>query len=65
MVFNHPLSQQVKMDKIAKNMIPNAYSARKTQMHSVMFARKNTTLFLYFDTLMLPRMALTFTKTVA
>jgi hypothetical protein len=27
--INHPLSQQVKMDKIAKNMIPNANSAKK------------------------------------
>ncbi len=30
MVFNHPLSQQVKMDEIAKNMIPNANSAEKS-----------------------------------
>jgi hypothetical protein len=36
-----PLSQQVKMDEIAKNMIPNANSAKK-KMHSVIFARKNT-----------------------
>jgi hypothetical protein len=28
--INHPLSHQVKMDKIAKNMIPNANSAEKT-----------------------------------
>jgi hypothetical protein len=27
--INHPLSHQVKMDKIAKNMIPNANSANK------------------------------------
>jgi hypothetical protein len=27
--INHPLSQQVKMDKIAKNMIPNANSVKK------------------------------------
>jgi hypothetical protein len=27
--INHPLSQQMKMDKIAKNMIPNANSAKK------------------------------------
>jgi hypothetical protein len=27
--INHPLSQQVKMDVIAKNMIPNANSAKK------------------------------------
>jgi hypothetical protein len=26
---NHPLSQKVKMDVIAKNMIPNANSAEK------------------------------------
>jgi hypothetical protein len=40
--INHPLSHQVKMDKIAKKMIPNANSAKKSQMHSVIFARKNT-----------------------
>ncbi len=38
--INHPLSQQVKTDEIAKNMIPNANSAKKKQMHSVIFARK-------------------------
>jgi hypothetical protein len=27
--INHPLSQQVKMDEIAKNMIPNANSTKK------------------------------------
>jgi hypothetical protein len=27
--INHPLSQQVKMDEIAKNMIPNAKSAER------------------------------------
>jgi hypothetical protein len=27
--INHPLSQQVKMDKIAKNMVPNTNSAKK------------------------------------
>jgi hypothetical protein len=26
---NHPISRQVKMDKITKNMIPNASSAKK------------------------------------
>ncbi len=41
--INHPLSQQVEMDKIAKNMILNANSAKKNQMHSsVIFARINT-----------------------
>jgi hypothetical protein len=39
--INHPLSQQVKMDKIAKNMIPNANCAKKNQMHSVIFSWKN------------------------
>jgi hypothetical protein len=29
MVLSHPLSQQVKMDEIAKNMIPNALSAER------------------------------------
>ncbi len=28
--INHPLSQQVKMDMIAKNMIPNANSAERS-----------------------------------
>jgi hypothetical protein len=27
--INHPLSQQVKMDKVAKNMIPNAHSEER------------------------------------
>jgi hypothetical protein len=27
--IKHPLSQQVKMDEIAKNIIPNAISAKK------------------------------------
>ncbi len=27
--INHPLSQQVKMDEIAKNMIPNTNSAER------------------------------------
>jgi hypothetical protein len=40
--INHPLSHQVKMDKIAKKLIPNANSAKKKQMHSVIFAKKNT-----------------------
>jgi hypothetical protein len=29
--INHPLSCQVKMDEIAKNMIPNANSAKKAK----------------------------------
>jgi hypothetical protein len=40
--INHPFSRQVKMDDIAKNMIPYANSAKKSQMHSVIFAWKNT-----------------------
>jgi hypothetical protein len=40
--INHPLSRQVKMDEIAKNMIPNTNSAKKSQMHCVIFAWKNT-----------------------
>ncbi len=28
--INHPLSQQVKMDEIAKNMIPNAHSIERS-----------------------------------
>jgi hypothetical protein len=29
--INHPLSRQVKMDEIAKNMISNAKSAKKAK----------------------------------
>ncbi len=39
--INHPLSHQVKMDEIAKNMIPNANSAKKKPNDSVVFAQKN------------------------
>ncbi len=39
--INQPLSRQVKMDKIAKNMISNANSAKKSKMDCVIFARTN------------------------
>jgi hypothetical protein len=58
-----PLSQQVKMDKIAKNMIPNAHSAERNpkvqcDIHQGKYGP-------YFDMQMLPRVEHTFTKNIA
>ena len=36
--FNQLLSQQMKMDKIAKNMVPNAHSAGKEPKSSVWYS---------------------------
>jgi hypothetical protein len=63
--INHPLSQQVKMNKIAKNMIPSANSAERNQKRSVTFTRKNTDRGYILTQKMLPRVAHTFTKNVA
>ncbi len=52
-------SQQVKIDKIAKNMIPNANSAERNPNAQ----RKD--MGVYFDTEMLLLVAHTFTKNVA
>jgi hypothetical protein len=40
-VFNRSLSQQVKMDKIAKNMIPNANSAERNPKSQCDIHKKN------------------------
>ncbi len=39
--INHPLSQQVKMDEIAKDMIPNAHSEERNPKVQI-FTRENT-----------------------
>ncbi len=62
--INHPLSQQVKMDKIAKNMIPNANSAERNPKAQCDIHKEKYGLCVYFDTQMLPPMAHTFTKTL-
>ncbi len=63
--INHPLSQQVKMDVIAKNMIPNAnFAERNLKVQCDIHKGKNG-LCVYFDLEMLPRVAHTFTKNVA
>ncbi len=52
------------MDKIAKNMIPNANSAeRNPKTHCDIHKEKYGSL-VYFDTQMLPRVAHTFTKNI-
>ncbi len=63
--INHPLSQQVKMDKIAKNMIPNANSAERNPKAQCDIHKEKYELCVYFDTQMLPCVAHTFTKNVA
>jgi hypothetical protein len=63
--INHLLSHQVKMDEIAKNMIRNAnFSERNPNAQCDIHAEKYGSC-VYFDTLMLPRVAHTFTKNVA
>ncbi len=61
---NHPLSHQVKMNKIAKNMIPNANSAEKNPNAQCDIHKEKYKLCVYFDMLMLPRVAHTFTENV-
>ncbi len=63
--INHPLSQQVKMDKIAKNMIPNANSAERNPKVQCDIHKEKYRSCEYFDTQMLPRVAEKFTKNVA
>ncbi len=63
--INHPLSQQVKMDEIAKNMIPNANSAERSPKVKGDIHKEKYGSCVYFDTEMLPRVAHTFTKNVA
>ena len=52
--INHPLSQQVKMDKIAKNMIPNANSAERNLKAQCDIHKERYGLCVYFDKQMLP-----------
>jgi hypothetical protein len=63
--IKHPLSQQGKMDKIAKNMIPNAGSAERNPKAQCDIHQGKYGPCVYFDTQMLPRVAHTFTKKVA
>ncbi len=62
--INHPLSHQVKMDKIAKNMICNANSAERNPNAQCDIHTEKYGSFVYFDMLMLPRVAHTFTKNI-
>ncbi len=62
--INHPLSQQVKMDEIAKNMIPNTNSAESNPKAQCDILKENYGLCVYFDMQMLSRVAHTFTKNV-
>ncbi len=63
--INHPLSQQVKMDKIAKNMIPNANSAERNPKAQCGIHKEKYRSCVYFNMQMLPHVAHTFTKNVA
>ncbi len=60
--MNHPLSQQVKMDKIAKNVNPNANSAERNPKAQCDIHKEKYGSCVYFDTQMLPRVVHTFTK---
>jgi hypothetical protein len=60
--INHPLSQQVKMDKIAKNMIPNAHSAERNPKAQCDIHQGKYRLCVFFDTQMLPHVTHTFMK---
>ena len=63
--INHPLSHQVKIDEIAKNMIRNANSAERNPNAQCNIHAEKYRSCVYFDTLMLPRVSHTFTKNVA
>jgi hypothetical protein len=63
--INYPLSQQVKMDKIAKNMIPNVHSAERNPKAQCDIHQGKYGLCVYFDTQRLPHVAHTFTKNIA
>jgi hypothetical protein len=52
------------MDKIAKNMIPNANSAEKKPKAQCDIHKERYGSCVYFDTEMLPHVAHTFTKTL-
>jgi hypothetical protein len=63
--INHSLSQQVKMDKIAKNMIPNANSVERNPKVQCDIHKEKYGSCVYFDMQMLLRVVHTFTKNVA
>ncbi len=63
--INHPLSHQVKMDKITKNMILNANLAERNPNAQCDIHTKKCGSCIYFDMLMLPRVAHTFTKNIS
>jgi hypothetical protein len=63
--INYPLSQQVKMDKLAKNMIPNAHFAERNPKAQCDIHQGKYGPCVYVDTQRLPRVAHTFTKNVA
>ena len=48
--INHPLSQQVKMDEIAKKVIPNAHSAERNPKAQCDIHQGKHALCVYFDT---------------
>jgi hypothetical protein len=61
----HPLSQQVKTDEIAKNMIPNANSAERNPKAQCVIRKENTDhVYIFTRKVMLPCVAHTFTKTL-
>ncbi len=62
--INPILSQQVKMDKIAKNMIPNADSAERNPKAQCDIHQGKYEPCVYFNMQMLPRVAHTFTKNI-
>ncbi len=63
--INHPLSQQVKMDEIAKNMIPNANSAERNPKAQCDIHQGKYGPCVYSDTQVLLCVSHTFTKNVA
>jgi hypothetical protein len=63
--INHPLSQQVKMDEIAKKVIPNAHSAERNPKAQCDIHQGKYGPCVYFDTQMLQCVAHTFMKNVA
>ncbi len=62
---NHPLSQQVQMDKIAKNMIPNTNSAERNPKTQCDIHQEKYGPCVCFDMQMLPHVAHTYTKNIA
>ncbi len=63
--INHPLSQQVKMDELTKNMIPNANSTERNPKAQCDIHKERYGSCVYFDMEMLLPVAHTFTKNTA